>query len=93
MIGVVVGVDDGVELADAGGEELLAQVRRGVDEDTAAVVLDQDGGAQAPVSRVVGIAGAPVVADERHAARAAAAEDGDAHPRLTPPRPRPAAPG
>ena len=71
----------GVEPPHIRVEELLAQVRRGVNQHgrLAAVrdALDQDGAAPPAIPRVGGIAGAPAGADAGHAARRAAAEDGD----------------
>src|SRR5690242_2564959 len=62
-------------------EQLLANVRGAVDEHgrgcSALSALHQKRAASPPVPRVIGVAGAPDVADARHAARSAAAEDGD----------------
>ena len=43
MIGVGVGVDDGVDRVDAVGDALEAKLGRGVDEDFGVFVRDQDG--------------------------------------------------
>src|SRR6185437_953931 len=59
--------------------QLLAQIGRRVDENRRAVMLDEQRAAAAPVLRLRGIAGAPIIADERHPAGAAAAEDADFH--------------
>ncbi len=82
MIGVRMGQQDGVEPVDAEIEQLAAQIRRHVDENLrrAAVApssLEEDRTAPAAVLRIVGIAGAPALADARHAAGRAAAENGD----------------
>ena len=65
---------------DAGLDQLLAEIRRGVDEDrgrlSAAEALDQRRAASAAVLRVGRIAGAPSLPDPRHAGGRAAAEDG-----------------
>ena len=76
------GVEHAVDPIDAGVEQLLAQVRRGVDQDAGAAAvggraLDQDGAAPAPVLRIGGVAMAPAEPGTRHAAGKAAAEDGD----------------
>src|SRR5262245_30503138 len=81
---MIVGPQHGVDTAHAGIDQLLAQVWRGVDQKGLALILDQDRAAAAPVLRVGRIASAPVAgavlaADAWHAARRAAAEDGQAH--------------
>ena len=75
MVGMSMSVDDGVEPPAARGKPLLAEVRPGIDDDARAFRLDQDRRPPAPVSRVVGVAGAPVAARDRHAGGAAAAEN------------------
>ncbi len=82
VVGVLMGVEHAVDPIDAGVEQLLAQVRRGVDQDAGAAAvggfaLDQDGAAPAPVLRVGGVAMAPAEPRTRNAAGKAAAEDGD----------------
>ena len=79
VVGVVVRVDHAVEALDARTQELLAKVRRGVDNDRCHAfrpdLLGQDRAAPAPVLRVVGVAGPPIVADARNAHGCTAAED------------------
>ena len=53
MIGMVVGPDHRVDVADAGIEQLLAQVGAGVDQDPRPVMLDQDRDPAAAVARLV----------------------------------------
>ncbi len=71
MVGVVVGVEDGVDAGDGFAEGLGVEVGAGVDEDVAVVVGEEDGGAGAAVlgGRLEG-----VLADH-----AGAAERGDTH--------------
>ncbi len=52
VVGVAVGVEDGVDVADAFAEGLRVEVGAGVDEDDVAVVRETDGGAGAAVTRV-----------------------------------------
>src|SRR5581483_1845470 len=70
VIGVAVGVEHGVERADAFADGLLAEVGRGVDEHGVAIELHQHRGTRAPVARIAG-----------GAHGAAAADGGDAHRR------------
>ena len=58
-------------------QRLGAEIRRGVDQDVAAVVADQDRGPQAVVARIVGRADAAMAADRRHADAGARAEHRD----------------
>src|SRR4051812_46134485 len=74
-----VGVEEGVDGADAGVDALLAEVGAGVDEDALAPGLDQDRAAAALVARVRGAADRAGAADLGHARGGAAAEDGDPH--------------
>ena len=77
VVGVGVGVENGVEAADAGAEGLGAEVGSGIDEDVAAVVGDEDGGAEAIVAGVGGSADVAVATDGGHAYAGAGAEDSD----------------
>ena len=54
VVGVAVGVEDGVDAADAFAEGLGVEVGAGVDEDDVVVVGDEDGG------RVRRLRGSPV---------------------------------
>ena len=88
VVGVRVGVDDAVEQADVGGEELRAQVGGGVDQHPggAAAGWCARASSEQRLRRFLGfgrVAGAPVAADARHAGRGAAAEDGGAQPRAS----------
>ena len=51
VVGVAVGVEDGVEAVDAGGNGLGVEVGAGVDDDVVALPGDEDGGAGAAVVR------------------------------------------
>jgi len=86
VVGVAVGVEDGVEAGDARGEHLGAEVGRGVDDDVARggvwfVVTNQDGGAEAGVARVCGMADGAGTADGGDAGTGAGAQnpDGERH--------------
>jgi hypothetical protein len=72
MIGVGMGEDDPVELADTCHEQLNAKIRRGVDENACRrfgiSALNQDRTAATVVLGVGWIAKTPVIADPRHAA-------------------------
>ncbi len=71
-----------VEPDRLGVEQLLAQIRRGVDQHAGRAAgrfaLDQQRAAAAAVFRIVRIAGAPAERRPRHAARRAAAENREA---------------
>src|ERR1043166_9106326 len=79
MVGVLVGIEHGVEPFDVGVEQLLAQIRRRVDQHTGApariAALDQQRAAPATVLGIVGIGIAPAEPDARHAGRRSTAED------------------
>src|SRR5262245_44039021 len=81
MIGMFVAVEHAVQPIDIGIDELLAQIRRGVDQDAgdagAVTSLDQERRPPAAVLRIVGIASAPTQRGPRHAGGRAAAEDGE----------------
>ena len=73
VVGVAVGVEDGVEAADAGADGLGVEVGAGVDDDVVAFPGDEDGGPGAAVARVAG------GRSGGGADGAVAAERGDAH--------------
>ena len=81
VVGMVVGVEHAVEPADAGIEQLLAEIRRAVDQHIGralgAFPLHENRAAPPPVLRICRIARAPDIADTGHAAGRAAAEDGE----------------
>src|SRR3712207_4646421 len=79
VIGMIVSPDDGADVAQASVQQLFAEVRAGVDEDTGVALADEDGDAAAAVFRLVRVAQAPVVADARNAGRRATAENAEAH--------------
>ncbi len=68
VVGVVMGVEDGVNLGEVLAESLRVEVGAGVDEDRVVVESELDGGSGAAVARVGGGADG-----------AGAAERGDAH--------------
>ena len=71
VVGVAVGVQDGVDVIDALADGLGVEVGAGVDDDRVAVEVDAEGGAGAAVG---GVGAEGVLADV-----AVAAEGGDAH--------------
>ncbi len=81
VVGVIVGVEHAVEPIDIDVEQLLAEVGRSVDQHIggplAALPLHQHRAAAAAVLGVRRIARAPMIADTWHAARRAAAENGE----------------
>ena len=79
MVSVGVGVEQCVDLADAGVQALPAQVRAGIDQDALTPCLDEDGTAAATVARVGRAADGAVAADLRHARGGAAAQHRYAH--------------
>src|SRR5205807_1971757 len=82
VVGVLVGEQHRVEPVHLGIEQLLAQVRRGIDQDPgnacAVAPFYQQRGAPAPVPGIARIAGAPTQCRARNAAGGTRAEDGDA---------------
>src|SRR5205814_1156524 len=75
--------DHAVQPVDVGIEQLLAQIRRRIDEDARrcavgdVAAFDQDRAPPTSVLRIGGIAPAPPLPHARHAARRAAAQYGD----------------
>ena len=86
VVGMGVGVEDGLDTVDIGGEKLLAQVAAGVDQHSRGLVaagakpFQQKGTSEAPVARFGRVAGPPDIADAGHAAGRAAAEYGGDDP-------------
>ena len=66
MVAVRVGDDHAFEHTSLGSKQLLAQIRAAIDQHALAGALDQDRGAKVMVSRLVGIALTPLIADLRH---------------------------
>ena len=86
LVGMVVGDEDAVQMRGPRIDQLLAHVRRGVDQHRGFAMgrmpPHQDRAAPPPVLRLGRIAGAPIAgavrpADARHAARGAGAQNGD----------------
>ncbi len=82
VVGVAVGVEDGIDVADVFADGLGVEVGAGVDEDGVVVVGEADGGPGAAVARVAagrdgGGADRAVAAERGHAHRGAAAEKGE----------------
>jgi hypothetical protein len=53
MVGVMVGVQHTINLGDVIQEALLPEIRGGVYQNVKAVILDQNGGSEALIARVV----------------------------------------
>ena len=53
MISVMVGVQHSVDLCDVVEEALLPEVRGSIDQNIESVILDQSGGPEALVARIV----------------------------------------
>ena len=72
VVGMIVGVEHAVEQADARVEQLVAAVRRGVDENIGRplipVALHEQRASPPPVLRIGGVASAPAAADARNPA-------------------------
>src|SRR5215210_6287090 len=81
MVGMIVGVEHAVEHAYLGVEELLAKIGRSIHEQRCRAVpalpFDENRAAPPLVFRISRIARPPMIADPGHAARRAAAEDGE----------------
>ena len=81
LIGMIMGVENGVDMPNPGRQHLGAQIRRGVDQHAGhalrPVPADQQRAAGAIVLRLRRIAIAPVAIAARHAAGRAAAENDD----------------
>ena len=79
VIGVAVREEDRIDALDAGGQRLLPEVRRRVDEDRGVTGnIDVDRGAQTRVSRIGRAADVAGAADHRHAGRGSGTEERDA---------------
>ncbi len=81
VVGMIMCPDHGVEAARTGIKQLLAQIRRGVDENARLIRLDDDRGPATSVLGLVGVTLPPVVADARHARRRAGPQQADPHAR------------
>ena len=77
VVGVRVGVEDGVDAGEVLAECLRVEVGAGVDEDGFVLVLDENGGAGAAVMGVGGGADRAIAAQGGHAHGRAAAEEGE----------------
>ena len=75
VVGVGVGDEGGVEVADTGAEALLAEVRAGVDEPLGVAVIDEEGAAEPLVARVGGEADWAIAGDHGDASGGAGAEE------------------
>ena len=67
---------DGVEAIESGAHGLLAKVGSGVNDHIAAVPCQQNGGAEALVVRIGGVANVTRAAKRRHAHGSAGTEHG-----------------
>jgi hypothetical protein len=84
VVGMGMGIEDGVDVSDAEAQRLLAEIRPSVDEDAVrrggivVLPLDRNGGTQALVAGISGGADAAGAAQCGHTHRGAAAEKQDA---------------
>src|SRR5258706_14039059 len=73
VVGMIVGVDHAIDALDPSAQKLLAQVGGSIHQDDGAPLrtdlLHQNGTSTPPVFRIIGIAGAPVVANAGDAGR------------------------
>ena len=84
VVGVKMGVQDGVDAGDAFAQGLQAQLGPRVDQQPHALVgLDVHRGARALVARVGAGAGRTAAADDGHAVRGRGPEETDPHLRMT----------
>ncbi len=75
MVGVLVGVQDGVNQWDSFPQQLGTQIGRGVDEQIALGQLEHDRAARPVVSRVVALANGAIAPDRWHANAGAGTEE------------------
>ena len=75
VVGVGVGDEGGVEVADVGAEALLAEVWAGVDEPLGEAVIDEEGAAEPLVAGVGGETDRAVAGDHGDASGGAGAEE------------------
>ena len=79
VVGMAVGVQDGIEPGDAGPEGLGAEIGRGVDDDAEGWVLDPNGGAEATVAWIGGGTDATGACEEGDALGCSGAQKGQTH--------------
>jgi hypothetical protein len=75
VVGVGVGIEDGVEIGYSGAEGLGAEVRGGVDDDVFAGEVEPNGGAEAVIAGVGGGADVAIAANGGDADAGAGTED------------------
>jgi hypothetical protein len=79
MVRMRMGIDNRIKCADPGIQQLLAHVRRGVDQNACCSIigaaLHQQRAAATAVFRICWVTVAPIVAQSRHAARRTAAQN------------------
>jgi len=71
----------GVKPIDLSSEGLLPKINRSIDKNFLMVVLDQDGDAEAFITRIVGQTGLAVASYRRNAGGGACTEEGELHVR------------
>lgn len=79
VIGMFMGPDHRRWTAAAFGQQLFTQIRRAVDQDTGAFVLDEDRYTTSPIARFIWITITPVPIHARYARRRARAKNSDLH--------------
>ncbi len=77
VIGVAVGEQNGGEAIQVGGEGLGAEIGGGVNDDVLAIAGEEDGGTQALVVRIGGLADGTMAADRGNSHGSAGAENGE----------------
>ena len=81
MIDVAMCYQHGVKPIDLSPESLLPKINRSIDKNFLMVMLDQDGDAEAFVTRIVGQTGLAVASYRRNAGGGACTEEGELHVR------------
>ena len=79
MIGVAVGIEDGIEAGNGGAEGLGSEIGRGIDDDAEVFVFEPDGGAESAVAGVGGGTDAAVAGEHGNALRSSCAEESESH--------------
>jgi hypothetical protein len=80
MVGMLVGVDDGINFGDGLREQLQPELRWSVDENSGTIDVENGAGAAALISRICRTADGTTTPNLRHAEGRARAEEREAHP-------------
>ncbi len=79
VIDVAVSDEHRIELADICPQCLLAEIRRGIDEDRLPFMLDEDRDAEPLITRVIGETRLAIAGDRGYASRGSGSEEGKSH--------------